>query len=64
MVFLQLNKELKRKKLCFTCKQPWVPGNRCVKGKAHYIEVFYEYEEEGEEEEAQLASQEEGYETT
>ena len=51
------------KKLCFTCQQPWVSGDRCAKGKTHYIEVFYEDEEEGEEEETQLAAQEEGYET-
>jgi hypothetical protein len=29
-----------RKKLCFTCKDPWVPGHRCMgKGEIHYIEV-------------------------
>ena len=38
--------ELKRKKLCFNFQQPWVPGHRCAKGKAHYIEVFSEDEEE------------------
>ena len=40
--------ELRRKKLCFSCQQPWVPGHKCAKGKAHYIEVFFlsEYEEE------------------
>lgn len=33
--------ELKRKKLCFTCKQPWEVGHRCIgKGKAHLIEVI------------------------
>ena len=52
--------ELRRKKLCFICQQPWVLGHRCVKGKVHYIEVFSEYDEEEEEEEAQLAAQEEG----
>ena len=56
--------ELRRNKLCFTYQQPWVPGHKCAKGKANYIEVFSEDEEEGEEEEAQLAAQEEGYETT
>ena len=35
----------------FTCQQPWVPRHRCAKGKAHYIEVFYEDDEEEEEEE-------------
>ena len=38
--------ELKRRKLCFTCQQPCVPGHKCVKGKAHYIKVFSEDEEE------------------
>jgi hypothetical protein len=29
-----------RKKLCFTYKDPWVPGHRCMgKGEIHYIEV-------------------------
>jgi hypothetical protein len=29
-----------RKKLCFSCKDPWVPGHRCMgKGEIHYIEV-------------------------
>jgi hypothetical protein len=29
-----------RKKLCFICKDPWVPGHRCMgKGEIHYIEV-------------------------
>ena len=37
--------ELRTKKLCFTCQQPCVPGHRCVEGKAHYIEVFYEDDE-------------------
>ena len=43
--------ELKRKKLCFTCQQPWVLGHKCEKGKAHYNEVFSEDGVEGEEEE-------------
>ena len=38
-----------RTKLCFACQQPWVPGHRCAKWKAHYIEVFYEDDEEKEE---------------
>jgi hypothetical protein len=29
-----------RKKLFFTCKDPWVPGNRCMgKSQIDYIEV-------------------------
>ena len=35
--------ELRRKKLCFTCREPWVPGHRCLgKGQVHYIEVALE----------------------
>ena len=37
--------------LCFTCQHPWVLGHKCANGKAHYIEVFSEDDEEGEEEE-------------
>ena len=32
--------ELRRKKLCFSCQESWAPGHKCVKGKAHYIELF------------------------
>jgi hypothetical protein len=29
-----------RKKLCFSCRDPWVPCHRCMgKGEIHYIEV-------------------------
>ncbi|XP_059064617.1 uncharacterized protein LOC131856731 [Cryptomeria japonica] len=54
--------ELRRKKLCFTCREPWVPGHRCLgKGQVHYIEValdsdsdehgeFHDTKEEEEEE--------------
>ena len=42
--------ELRRKKLCFSCQEPWALGHKCVKGKAHYIEVFSESDEEGIEE--------------
>ena len=35
--------ELRRKNLCFTCREPWVPGHRCLgKGQVHYIEVASE----------------------
>jgi len=27
--------ELRRKKLCFSCQEPWAPGHKCSKGKAH-----------------------------
>ena len=40
-------KELRRKKLCFTCQEPWVPGHRCAgKAKAHYIEVYSDSDED------------------
>ena len=40
-------KYLRRKKLCFTCKEPWVPGHRCAgKAKAHYIEVYSDSDED------------------
>jgi len=33
--------KLKRKKLCFTCKEPWEASHQCLgKVKIHYIEVF------------------------
>ena len=39
-------KELRRKKLCFTCQEPWIPGHRCIgKAKAHYIEVYSDSED-------------------
>ena len=37
--------ELQRQKLCFTCFQPWTPGYKCSKGKAQYIEVFFDNNE-------------------
>ena len=40
-------KNLRRKKLCFTCQEPWVPGQRCSgKAKSHYIEVYLDSEGE------------------
>ena len=41
---------MRRKKLCFSYQELWVPGHKCVKGKAHYIEVFSESDAEGVEE--------------
>jgi hypothetical protein len=36
----ETRRELMRKKLCFSCRDPWVPGHRCMgKGEIHYIEV-------------------------
>ena len=42
----ETRKDLRRRRLCFSCQQPWAPGHRCTKGKAHYIEVFSESEDE------------------
>ena len=38
--------ESRRKKLCFSYQEPWAPSHKCVKGKAHSIEVYYESDEE------------------
>jgi hypothetical protein len=47
-------RELMRKKLCFSCRDPWVPGHRCMgKGHIHYIEVESGSQEEDEDIEAQ-----------
>jgi hypothetical protein len=36
----ETRRELMRKKLFFNCRDPWVPGHRCMeKGEIHYIEV-------------------------
>jgi hypothetical protein len=36
-----------RKKLCFNCREPWVPDHRCMgKGQIHYIEVATDNDEE------------------
>jgi hypothetical protein len=43
-------RELMRKNLFFSCRDPWVPGHRCMgKGHIHYIEVESSSEEEDEE---------------
>jgi hypothetical protein len=40
-------RELRRKKLCFTCKEPWNPSHKCMgHGQVHYIEVTSDNEEE------------------
>ena len=34
-------RDLRRKNLCFACKEPWVPGHRCMgKEKLHLIKVL------------------------
>jgi hypothetical protein len=36
----ETRRELMRKKLCLSCRDPWVPGHRCMgKGEIHYIQV-------------------------
>jgi hypothetical protein len=39
----ETRRELRKKKLCFSCEEPWALGHRCVGKerivKAHYIEV-------------------------
>jgi hypothetical protein len=40
-------RELRRKKLCFTCKEPWNPSHKCMgHGQVNYIEVTLDNEEE------------------
>jgi hypothetical protein len=40
-------REVRRKKLCFTCKEPWNPSHKCMgHGQVHYIEVTSDNEEE------------------
>ena len=38
--------ESRRKNICFSYQETWVSGHKCVKGKAHYIEVFSESDED------------------
>jgi len=45
----ETRRDLRRKKLCFTCQEPWAPGHCCAAGKAHYIEVFSNSEREEDE---------------
>jgi hypothetical protein len=40
-------RELRRKKLFFTCKEPWNPAHKCMgRGQVHYVEVTSDNEEE------------------
>ena len=34
---IDLRRELRKKRLCFTFQESWAPGHRCAAGKAHYI---------------------------
>ena len=42
----EVQRDLRRMKLCFTCQESWAPRHRCASGKALYIEVFSNDEEE------------------
>jgi hypothetical protein len=36
----ETRRELMRKKLCFSCRDPWFPSHKCMgKGEMYYIEV-------------------------
>ena len=36
----ETRREIMRKKIFFSCRDPWVPSHRCMgKGEIHYIEV-------------------------
>ena len=43
-----VRRDLRRRKLCFTCQESWAPRHGCAAGKAHYIEVFSDDEVEPE----------------
>jgi hypothetical protein len=44
-------RDLRSKKLCYTYRDPWQLGHRCLgKGKIHYVEVVYDSEEEADDE--------------
>ena len=50
-----------RKKLCFSCRDPWVPGHRCMgKGEIHYIEVATDNVDSEEEEQDSGSTSSEG----
>ncbi len=46
-VDLDSRNELRMRKLCFSCKEPWVPRHRCLgQEKAHLIEVISDADNE------------------
>jgi hypothetical protein len=46
-IYDNTRRELRRKQLCFTCKEPWNPSHKCMgRGQVHYIEVASDDEEE------------------
>ena len=48
-------RELRKKRLCFTCQEPWAPGHRSAASKAHFIEVFSDGSGEEDEEDDEEA---------
>jgi hypothetical protein len=43
----ETRRELRREKRCFSCKELWEPGHRCMgKGKVHYIDVVFDEEDD------------------
>ena len=44
----EVQRDLRRRKFCFTCQESWAPRHRCATRKAHYIEVFSDDEEKEE----------------
>ena len=42
---------MRKKSLCLTIQESWAPRHRCAAGKAHYIEVFSDFEGEDEHDE-------------
>jgi hypothetical protein len=56
----ETRRELMRKKLCFNCRDPWVPGHKCMgKGEIHYIEVATDSVDSEEEQDSGSISSEE-----
>ena len=56
----ETRRDLRRRRLCFTCQEPWAPRHKCTKGKAHFIEVFSDSEPKEEETEIVEESRDEG----
>jgi hypothetical protein len=43
----ETQRELRRKNLCYSCKDQWELDHQCMgKGKVHYIEVFFDEEDD------------------
>lgn len=58
-----LREELRRKNLCYICKEPWALGHRYYgKGKAHHMEAYSADDSESEFLEQQTDLEESEYE--